>query len=136
MAGQLSNKGEEIALNAVFRGGSSVYLGLSTSAITDTTLLSGVTEPTDSSYARKVITFGAPTQVSNVTTVQNDVAIDYTAWVTNAPAKFTYAFITTAQTGTTGDILAWFALDVANQIQPLAGQPVKVPIGGISVTME
>lgn len=138
MAGQLSNKGEQNALAALFNG-SSVYLALSTAVIDDTTLLSGLVEPTDSSYTtggRKQITFGAPSLVSGSMTVSNTVAIDYPAWAADASAKILYAAVVTAASGTTGDILAWFSLDTVNQIQPLSGQPVKVPVGGITISIE
>lgn len=126
MPGQASHKGAQKMLDAIFNGGT-VYVGLSTTAITDTTTLAQVTEPTDATYARKVADFTNAALVNGEMEVSNATKIDYGTWTGNASAPIIYAFLTTAQTGTVGDIDFWWQLDTAQT--PTAGQPVSFPIG-------
>lgn len=134
--GQLSNKGEELALAALFNDATKpVYVGLSTTALVDTNTTFHASEPTDASYSRLQVTFGTPTQVNGVTTTSNNNKIDYPAWTADATAKITYAFLTYSQTGT-GDIITWFDLALADQHQPVAGQPLSIPAGGLTITLE
>lgn len=134
MSGQLSNKGEELALNAVFKG-QTVYVGLSRSSapLTDTSTLSSVTEVTDTAYSRKVITFGNVAQEGGVGVLKNTVQIDFAPWNANSPSNITAVFLTYSATGTSGDIIAYYNIPLASQIQPLKDDPVKIPVNGLTI---
>lgn len=133
---QLSIKGEEAALNAVFRTGS-VYLALATNAaggIDDTTAGTAAVEPTDTAYARRQITFAAPIQENGKTVIKNSAQVDVGTWVANASTPITYALVVDSATKGTGNILAWYQLGTA--INPTAGQPVKVSVNNLSIALD
>lgn len=136
MAGQLSNKGEELVLNTLFRDGTKpVYLGLSTSIIDDTSTLATISEVNVGSYTRRPVTFSVPTQESDKATIKNSANVDFSAWSIDQPTTIISAFLTYAQTGTAGDILAYFSLDAVNQIKPVTSQPARVPANGLVIQL-
>lgn len=134
---QLSIKGEEAALNAVFRGTNPVYLALATNTagtIDDTTVMTAIVEPTDTSYARKQITFASPIQENSKTTIKNSVQIDYNPWTAIASAPITYALIVDSSTKGAGNILAYFQLGTA--LTPDANQPIRVSVNNLSISLD
>lgn len=77
--GAMSNYLEEAILNAVFRNTAftspaTVYIALYTS---DPTEADSGTEVTGGSYARKAVTFGAPTQVAGKATISNSAEVAF-----------------------------------------------------------
>lgn len=133
MAGQLSNAGEELALNMLFRNTgtkpTNVYLGLTTVAVAEANGLADITEEGDATYARQEITFAAPAQEGGKGTVKNSAAINFGPWTANALAPITHAFITDVSTGTAGVILAYFTLPDAKS--PVLGETLTVPIDNL-----
>lgn len=131
MAGSLSNAGEELALNMLFRNTgtkpSAVYLGLATSAVGESDGLGDITEEDDAGYSRLEVTFGAPSQVEGAATVENSAQLEFGPWSAEADNAITHAFLCDAETGTSGDILAWFELP--NSKQPVSGESLIVTVG-------
>lgn len=116
MAGELSNYGADLALNMLFRNTgtkpAAVYLGLSTSALSDTIVsTASASEVVDTGYARQAITFGAPADVSSKETIKNTGALTYGPFVTGG-MTISYAFITDAASGA-GNIIAWMSLSAS-----------------------
>lgn len=134
MAGSLTDAGEMLALNLLFRNTgtmpSNIYLGLATATIDDTDDLSTITEEDDSAYARQAVTFTTPADNgSGAMEITNDAAIEFGPWGSVADNAVTYAFLTDAQTGNTtsdGDILAWFELPQSKT--PASGETLTVPL--------
>jgi len=112
MAGNLSHDIEDDVLNALFRGGSysggTVYVGVATAPIRSSDTLATIEEEDDSGYQRVTATFTAPSVVENRTVVRNDGPINIGTWNASGDKDVTYGFITDAQSGTSGNVLAWF----------------------------
>ena len=132
MSGELANEGSDLALNLVFRNTgtkpATVYLGLATVTIEDTDTLATITEEDDGNYVRQAITFAAPADDGGVQKVKNSVAIEFPAWAANA-SEITDCFITDVESGTEGDLISRFVLDVAKT--PKLGETLTFPINSL-----
>ena len=134
MAGNLTDAGETLALNLLFRNAATpptdIYLGLATAAVGDADDLSTITEEDDGAYSRQAVTFTTPADNgSGATETTNDAAIEFGPWGADADNAITYAFLTDAQTGNTtsdGDILAWFELPQSKTLA--SGETLTVPL--------
>lgn len=109
------------------------YLGLLTTApaSTDPTLASLV-EPTSSAgYARQAVTWAAPsTDVNGVTTTANSLAVLLGPFTgSGGLAACVYAFLTTAASGTSGDVVELFPL--AASLTAAQNESVQVSIGAL-----
>jgi|GEM_PF-970017 len=144
MAGQISNAGELLALTAVFPATGTYVMLLSpvsgAFAIDDTTTLAAaaaVEVPAGTGYIRKPIAWTTPTVVAGAGTVSNSVIIDFGNWVIDQGTnKISQIAIVDAVSGTTGKVLAWFVITAGGELQPVAGQPVRIPIGGLSISLD
>ena len=139
MAGSLTDYAEELALNMLFRNTgtmpSAIYLGLSTSLVDETSTLASITEEDDSGYARQTVTFAAPAQSgTGPAEVENDAQIEFGPWTVAADLPITHAFLCDAETGTSGNILAYF--DLPSSKQPGAGESLLVTIGNCSFSLD
>lgn len=135
----LTNYTEETVLNAFFRGATfvspaTVYVGLATAAITDTDDLATIVEEDDANYARQTITFGAPVDNAGAAEIANDALVSFPAYAANASGAVTYGFVTDAASGTTGNVLAWFAFTEGKQA--LAGEVVTIPAGDVTINLD
>jgi hypothetical protein len=127
MAGSLTNYGEKLAMNVLFRKGMSapegsptsapngatgLFIGLAKGTITENNVLtSQVTEVTDANYHRQHFTFTEPVEdVTGYAVVKNTGDIQFGPWAANEAQAITYCFITDAQNGT-GNIIAYMSLD-------------------------
>lgn len=137
MSGELSNAGADLLLNALFRRDTnpswptSLYLGLATAAVADTTALSAVTEASDATYARQQLTssnMGAPADVSGVETVKNSATVSFS--FTTGGTAITYAFLTDAASGTSGSVYAWWQLTTSKT--PGAGDTLQFTANNIA----
>ena len=131
--GELSNAGADVALNTLFRT-DTMYLGLATATIDDTTTLATVVEEDDTNYERKTISFNAPADVGGKQTIKNSGAVAFDAWAENASSAITWAFITTVATLAVGNIVAYFALPTAKQ--PAAGETLTIPDQGCTFDID
>jgi len=137
MAGNLAQDIESKILDAVFNGGSysgsTVYVGVATALITSADTLATIEEEDDTGYQRVTATFTAPSVVDGKTVISNDSAINIGTWDANAASPITYGFITDAQTGTTGDVLAWF--EFVEPYSPEAGGVIQIQAGSLEITL-
>lgn len=129
---------DQTQLNRIFQDGSTVYIGLSKTAIAkDGT---GITEPSGGAYARVAVVFNS-TNFPNATAdgsgngqISNGVAIDFTTptadW-TATGETVGYWFASTALTG--GTIRMYGTLTNAKPITN--GDPVSFPIGSLVAKM-
>jgi len=125
MAGSLSNYGEQLILNLIFRKTQSgavapdnLYVGLTKGAIYDSQLSTSqlANEVTDGHYNRQYVTFGAPVVdgegSSTVATNNRDVA--FGPWDLSETEDITHGFICDAAVGD-ANIIAWMQLDFAKK---------------------
>lgn len=130
---QASNYLEEATLNYFFRNQSvaqpsAVYLAL---YINDPTDADTGTEVSGGGYARKQVSFGAPSQVGDKGVIANNAKIEFdiasTDWGTVA-----YWGIRTALTS--GSLLARGSFSRAENVQ--SGNRITIEIGSLTVAME
>ncbi|HMA60782.1 MAG TPA: hypothetical protein VKN64_10890 [Halanaerobiales bacterium] len=135
MAGSLTNAGETLALNTVFRGTDDIYVGLATSTITETDDLATIIEEDDANYIRELITFTAPADDgTGVFKIENDSLVEFPAFSSDADNNITYAFITKEASATSGDIIAF--ADLGSGKLPGAGDKLFIPAGGLSISLD
>ncbi|MBM7623715.1 phage tail fiber protein [Sporohalobacter salinus] len=127
MAGNLTNIGEKLALNLLFRNTGTpptdIYLGLATGKIEDSDDLSTITEEDDQAYSRQKVTFTAPgNNGEGATEIINNEAIKFGPWDADADNDITYAFFVDDQ----DRLLTWFKLPQPKA--PTSGEPMEVPL--------
>lgn len=139
MDGSLTNAGEALALNLMFRNGagqpSNIYLGLATNAsLGEDVTLADITEVDDTGYARQEVVFNAPTLADGFQTIENGSQQEFGPWADDEDAGVTYAFLTDADSGTTGKVLALYSISTAKN--PASGESLIVTAGNCSVSLE
>ncbi len=135
MAGSLTNAGEALALNKVFRDNDDIYVGLATSTINEADDLATIIEEDDANYIRKLITFTSPVDDGTGSfKIENDVLVEFPAFSADADNNITYAFITKEFTATSGDIIAF--ADLGSGKQPGAGDKLYIPAGGLVISLD
>lgn len=117
MPGSLTRYGEQLALNLLFRktgtAPTDLFLGLATAEIYDTSTLATISEVVDTHYNRQLVSFTAPAVgADNKTAIQNTVDVSFGPWANISPSAITHCFVCDVIAGTSGNILAWLALDV------------------------
>lgn len=132
MAGNLTNIGEELALNMLFRDTgtmpSSIELGLATndidsSALGDESTFSDVTEEDDEGYAKQEVTFTSPEQVDGKATIENNAQLEFGPWSEDADNAITYAFLVDNNDNLLG------VFELPSEKQPLAGESIIITEG-------
>lgn len=109
-----------------------LYFGLATAEITDSTTGSTVTEPEGGSYARKSMTNNKTTwTVASGGSVENKVDIEFVE-ATASWGTVTYMFIADASSG--GNILAWGQLTASKAIG--TGDNAKFAAGDLVITLD
>jgi len=125
----ISNYLEEALLNHVMRNveysrPTTVYCGLIDDSGTDAELEAGILDHEITNYDgdRKIVTFGAPSQVDGKATIKNLTVLEFQ----NMPAvKVKYAIICDAAIG--GNILCWCPLTEEKTCQIY--NTLKIPVG-------
>jgi hypothetical protein len=150
MAGSLTNYGEKLAMNILFRkgmaapggsptsapdGASGLYIGLAKGTITETNVLTTqVTEVTDANYHRQHFTFTEPVEdVTGYAVVKNSADIQFGPWAAGEASAITYCFITDAQNGS-GNIIAYMSLDASKT--PASGDMLVFYADGLAFSID
>lgn len=110
------------------------YLGLLTTVwgSTDPTLASLV-EPTSAGYARKQVSWAAPVTSAGVTTIANSAAVIFGPFTAaGGLATCNWAFLTTAASGTSGDVVELFIL--GSPLSAVQNDSTEVNIGQLVLT--
>ena len=114
MPGEASSVGAGIALDAMSgratQSARTTYLALLTAAPTDSTTLATMAELTTAGYARQAVTWGVPSGDPRVTSNTNTITFGP---LTADPPNVTHAALVSAASGTTGDFIYFWTLDVA-----------------------
>jgi hypothetical protein len=152
MAGSLTNHGEKLALNLIFRKGMAVpggtpnvapdgttglYIGLAKGVINETSTIgapNAITEVTDTHYNRQHFTFNEPiTDGSGYAVVKNVEDIQFGPWDVTEVGAITYCFITDAQNGV-GNIIAYMSLDASKT--PAMGDMLVFYADGLAFSID
>lgn len=135
MAGQLSTVGSNIALDAATgratQSARTVYLALLTVAPTDSTTPASMTEVTTTGYARQACTWSAPT--GDPATSSNTATITFGPFTADPPS-IAYAALVSSASGTSGDLIAYWTADVAQDAT--TGQSIQVAAGALTLSID
>lgn len=135
MPGELSTVGANYALDIV-TGRASIatrltYLALLTSAPTDATTLATMTEISVTGYARQTVTWTAPT--GDPSRTQNTAVLTFGPF-TQDPPNVTHCALVSAASGTAGDFLMFWALDVAKDAA--VNESIQFAAGALYMTLD
>lgn len=142
MPGELSTLGANQALdwttgrNAAYTAtsgaaGRTTYLGLWTAALTDASTLATAGELAVAGYARQSVAWTAPTGDPSKT--QNTSVITFGPFTAD-PANVTYCGLGSASSGTSGDFLMWWQLDVAKDAA--INESIQFAAGALYMTLD
>lgn len=135
MAGELSTVGANNALDGAFgrvtQTARTVYLALLSAAPTDATTNATMTEISTAGYARQTCAMSAPTGDPSATS--NTALLTFGPFSADPP-NVTHCAIVSSSSGTGGDFIAWWALDVAKDAA--INESIQVAIGGLSMTLD
>lgn len=139
MDGSLTNEGEKLALDLMFRGSNeqptNIYLGLATdSSLEEDVTLADVTEIDDVGYARQEVVFGESQLVDGKQTIENSSQQEFGPWSEDEDIGAKYAFLTDTQTGTSGKILALYEITSAKT--PSSGESLIVTVGNCGISFD
>lgn len=114
MPGELSTVGANNALDAatgrVTQTARATYLALLSAAPTDATTLATMTEIATAGYARQTVTWTAPS--GDPSRTQNSATITFGPFTADPP-NVTHCALASAASGTVGDFIMFWTLDVA-----------------------
>lgn len=137
MAGQASTVGSKIGLDAcsgrATQTARTMYLALLTAACTDSTTMGTMTElttPGTNGYSRQSVTFTDPAATEES---HNSALLVFGPFTTDL-ASCGYCALVSASTGTTGDLVWYWTLDVAKD--PASGDTIEFAIGDLSMSLE
>ena len=135
MPGQLSTVGANNALDAATgratQTARTVYLALLTAAPTDSTTVATMTELTTAGYARQVCAWSAPS--GDPSTSSNTATLTFGPFSADPPSV-AYAALVSSASGTSGDFIAYWTADVAQDAAN--GQSIQVSVGALTLSLD
>lgn len=135
MSGQLSTAGANIALDAATgratQTARTVYLALLTSAPSDSTTVASMVELTTAGYSRQACAFTAPTGDPSLSS--NSATITFGPFTADPPSV-AYAALVSSASGTSGDFIAYWTADVAQDAT--TGQSIQVTAGTLTLSLD
>lgn len=137
MAGELSTVGAQYALDYVtgralpYTATRTTYLALLTAAPGDATTLASMTEVSAGGYARQSVSWTAATSASPSQT-QNSATITFGPF-SGAPGTITHCALVSASSGTTGDFLMYWTLNVSKT--PAVNESLQFAAGALYMTL-
>jgi hypothetical protein len=135
MAGEFSTVGAGIALDAatgrVTQTGRTTYLALLTSAPSDSTTIATMAEVSTAGYARQAVAWSAPTGDPALTS--NSALLTFGPFTADPP-NVTHCALVSSSSGTTGDLIMYWTLDVAKDAA--INESIQVAIAGLSMSLD
>ena len=135
MPGEFSTAGANIALDAATgratQTARTMYLALLTAAPSDSTTMATMTEVSTAVYARQACAFTAPS--GDPSSTSNSAQITFGPFTADPP-NVTHCALVSAATGTSGDLVMHWALDVAKDAA--TNESIQVAIGGLVMTLD
>lgn len=134
MPGQASSRGSAVMLDAASgratQTARTTYLALLTAAPTDATTPATMTEVTTAGYTRQAVTWTDPALTE---TTSNSNVLTFGPFSADPP-NVTHCALVSSASGTTGDLVWWWALDTARD--GASGDSISVAAGQISMSAE
>lgn len=134
IAGELTTDGANLALNKVFRNtGTSpttLYVGLATAALTDSSTLASITEVSTAGYSRQTVTFSAPT--GDPAAIENSADVTFGPFTADPPSV-AYCFVTDAASGTSGTIYAHWS---GTAVDAAINESLRIAAGALDFTLD
>lgn len=134
MPGNTTDTSGPKALDAItLRGTASSYLALLTSVPTHSNTLPGVTELSLSGYSRQSVTWSVPAFDTNsgAYLTQNTNVLTFGPFTADMTSVSAWAILVSSSSGTGGNILYDFQLDVSLEAQ--AGTPIQFQAGTLAI---
>lgn len=135
MAGELSTVGAQNALDAATgratQTARTTYLCLLTSAPSDSTTIASMAELTTAGYARQACAFGAPTS-ANPSVTSNTGTITFGPFTADPP-NVTHCALVSSSSGTSGDFIMYWTLNVAKDAA--INESIQVAAGGLTMSL-
>lgn len=135
MPGELSTVGAGYALDIVTGRATiaarTTYLALLSAAPTDASTLATMTEVAVGGYARQTVTWTAPT--GDPARTQNSAVLTFGPF-TGDPPNVTHCALVSASSGTTGDFLMFWSLDVAKDAA--INESIQFAAGALYMTLD
>lgn len=136
MPGEFSQVGANIGLDIVTGrsagpGARTTYLVLLSAAPSDTTTLATMSELSAAGYARQSVAWTAPT--GDPSSTENSATITFGPFTAD-PVNATHCALVSAASGTTGDFLMHWALDVAKDAA--VNESIEFAAGALSMTLD
>jgi hypothetical protein len=135
MAGEATSVGAGFALDGIngraTRTARTTYVGLATVAVTDTDTLASITELTTAGYARQACTWSAP---SGDPQVSSNTGILTFGPFTADPPSVGFLFLTSAASGTSGDLLYRWTADTARD--GTTNDSITIAVGALTMSLD
>lgn len=135
MPGEFSQRGAEIALDAwsgrATASARTTYLVLLSAAPNDQTTLATMTELTTGGYARQPVTWGAPTGDPSV--IANSAPVVFGPFAGDPP-NVPYCALVSSASGTSGDFLGHWTLDVAKDAA--TGESIQFNAAALTMSLD
>jgi len=134
MNGKMGNNTNLASITAALKTPAHIYMGFSTTAISDTSTLATIAESSDIARFEVTSNLGTPALDSGVPTLKNSSAI--TSGNSSGEGEQIVAwFLTTVESALTGDIIAYGNI-ASGAIYTNTGVPVSVAIDGLVVQID
>lgn len=141
MPGEFSDVGSNYGLDVVtgratnpFTAASRLtYLALLSAAPSDTSTLATMTELSTAGYARQTVTWTAPALATGVPSTNNSTVLTFGPFTADPP-NVTHCALCSAASGTVGDFLIWWALDVAKDAT--TNESIQFNIGALTIALD
>ena len=136
MTGQLSTVGANNALDGALgratQTARTVYVALLTAAPSDSTTNATMTEYGATGYARQTVAWAAPSGDPSATS--NTGALTFGPFTAGTGATVTHAAVVSSSSGTGGDFIYYWTLDVSKT--PGTGDSITVAVGDLDITLD
>lgn len=137
MAGELSTKGAQIALDAAFgtttATARSMYVALLTATPTDATTPATMTEYAATGYSRQLVEFTAATSADPPVAANTNLET-FGPFTAGTGATVTCAALVSSASGTSGDLVAWWTLTASKT--PTTGESLTIAAGALTMSLD
>lgn len=130
MAGELSTYGAKTSLDWVL--GTATYLALCTTPLTDAATVATMAECVTPGYARKTVAWGAATSASP-SVAANSALVTFGPVTSDMTVPVVSVALVSTASGTSGNLVAWWLLDEAMQVQN--GQSLQIAVGKLTMSL-
>lgn len=138
MAGSLTSAGANMAVDFVtgraltYSAARTTYAALCTAAIAPTAAISDLAELTTAGYARNSVAWATPSYSVSGSSTTNSSPVTFGPMAADMASPVIWVALISAATGTVGDLLYAWQLDVPAQV--LSGESIQFLVGSLTMT--